>query len=126
MKRMYIGIALLLVFLLTGGWISLSFARIYQPMAQKLQQAQQAAEEARWDEAAALARQVQTAWEKSRDFAAMTTDHEPIEQIDALFAELDVWLRQREKIEFALTCSRLACATSALADVHGVRWRNLL
>ena len=49
-----------------------------------------------------------------------------MDELDGLFAELMVFLKNRESPHFEATCARLSLLARAMADGHGLQWWNLL
>ena len=126
MKRMWIGIVFLLVVLTIGSILTIAFGKLHEPLADTLQQAADAALEADWPKALKLSKNARMRWEKNRHFTAAVADHEPLEEIDQLFGQLQVWEREENKAKFAVTASRLAVLTRAMADSQAITWWNLL
>ena len=121
MKRVWF--ALILMLLLAAGGIAITWRmdRICQPLAQALEQAE-TAEEA---EAVRLCAEARAGWERSRKFVAAVTDHEPMEEVDALFDSLEVYLRHGDKLHFSQSCAQLASQLKALGEAQGVGWWNI-
>ena len=126
MKRgMAGGILLLAVFLISllGGRI---MERRYEPMARTLGAAADLAAAGEWGEAKALTRRARAEWEKGWHFAGIFADHTPMEDVDALFARLEVYEKQGAVTAFAAGCGELSRRVEALADAHRLSWWNLL
>lgn len=126
MKRFWLGIGLLGVLLVAGIWITVSMNRFHMPVSEKLTRAEDAAREERWEDAAALLNQADALWTKHRSFSAAVADHEPMEEIDSLFAQVQCYAALREQAECAAACARLATLTKAMAEAHAVNWWNLM
>lgn len=126
MKRLWIGVALLVTVLAVGIGLTVAFDRLHRPMSEQLELASAYALEEDWDKAVTLAREAKAAWEKCRCFTAAVADHEPLEEIDGLFAQLEVWEKIREPEEYAATCAQLARLAEAMADSQQVTWWSLL
>lgn len=125
MKRLYIGIVLLVVLLVLGITITIAFAAVHDPLSQQLLQASRVAED-NPAQAAALAAEAKLQWEQWRRFTAAVSDHEPLEQIDAQFARLAVFARLDQPAEFAATCAEISRLLSAMADSQQIAWWDLL
>ena len=52
--------------------------------------------------------------------------HTPMEEIDALFAQVEVYAAAREEAEFAAGCAELSRRMEAMANAHGAQWWNVL
>lgn len=126
MRRLWVGVIPLLAVLIVGIGLTVAFERIHEPMAEKLEQASAAALQGDWEKALALTGEVRAEWEKYRGFAAAVADHEPLEQIDGLLAQLKVWEKQQEPTGYATTCQQLAQIARAMADSQRIIWWNLL
>ena len=91
-----------------------------------LEQAAEAALSEDWETAEALAEQTGVRWVQHRKRAAAFADHEPMEEIDALFAQLEVYRSAQDAVSFAAVCKLLSCQLQALGDAHIPTWWNLL
>ena len=126
MKRLWIGIGFLAVILLIGTGITLAFEQLHKPLSDTLQQASEAAMAEDWEKASALTKSAKADWEKCREFTAAVADHEPLEEMDALFAQLEVLARQQETTDFAALSAQLARMAQAMADSQSISWWNLV
>ena len=126
MKRLYIGAALLAVMLAGGVVLTAAFTALHEPLGETLRQAQEAAAAGDWETAAELTAQAKNRWEKHRHFVAAVADHEPLEEMDSLFARLEVLCRLREEDEFAADCAELSRLCEAMAESQRVTWWSLL
>lgn len=126
MKRLYIGAALLAVMLAAGICLTAVFTGIHGPLSEQLQEAQAAAVAGDWEKAADLTARAREKWEKYRHFTAAVADHEPLEEMDSLFARLEVLCQLREEDEFAADCAQLARLADAMAESQRINWWNLL
>lgn len=126
MKRMWFGIVLLAVLLMGGIGMTLAMHRIHDPISARLAQAAEASQSGQWDKGKALAQGAGADWKQYWRFTAACADHEPMDEIDGLFAELEVYARQGDVSEFAATCAHLAELTRAMGGAHGASWWNLL
>lgn len=126
MKRLWIGIGLMTAFLVLGIFSTVSMTRIHEPISHCLERASQAALDGRFADAAALARDARLQWQEHRKCTAALADHTPMEEIDSLFAELEVYIQMDEPVHFAACCARLSTLTQAVGEAHSVSWWNLL
>ena len=126
MNRFWFGVALLVLLLGIGIGSSLVLDALHTPISQDLTAASQEALEERWDAAADLALRAKSQWERQRHGIAAVSSHGPMEQIDALFAELEIYLQEREVFPFAVCCTSLSTWVQALAETHAMSWWNLL
>ena len=126
MKRMWIGLALLVTVLAIGTVLTVTFDRLHRPLAEKLDAAAAAAMTEDWEMAEKLTKDAKRDWEKCRDFTAAVADHEPLEEIDSLFSQLTVLAALQEQDEFAAACAQLARLAEAMADSQRLTWWSLL
>lgn len=126
MSRFWLGIGLLVLFLAMGLWISFSVDSIHQTIAETLDQA--AAQTLSGDPEAglALARQARSDWETRWRETASIADHAPMDEIDGLFAQLEIYGQTDNHADFAAYCSRLAKLVTAVGEAHTLNWWNLL
>ena len=126
MKRLWIGIAVLTLLLAMGIVVSLAFRSIHLPTAQLLSQAGQAAMDGDWEQAEGLRQQAQQRWERGRKFSAAFSDHAPMDEIEGLFAQLEIYARARQQTHFSALCAQLSQRTEAITDSHRFQWWTVL
>ena len=126
MKRMWIGVVLLVAFCAAGIVTAVSMNNIHTPISQALLRASDAALQENWEQASLHFYAAREKWETSRRFTATVADHVPMDEIDSLFAELAVYLQAQESPHFSATCFHLAALTRAMGDAHAINWWNLL
>ena len=126
MKRMVIGSILLLALLAGGSWSSWAMVHWHEPLEEKLTQAADFACDRDWEQAVALRREVQSDWERRWHVAAAFADHGPMEEIDSLFAQLEIYERCQEPMGYSALCMELARELGAMGDAHIPNWWNLL
>lgn len=123
MKRIWIGIGLLSLLLALGILASRQMEQTHQQICDQLKQA---CETSQWEEAAALGESAQRQWSQNRHFTASLADHGDVDQIDGLFAQLEVYRRHEDSLSYAATCAYLSEAITALQEAHRLTWWNLL
>jgi hypothetical protein len=79
-----------------------------------------------WEEAAEAAEEAYENWQEKWHFSGAFADHEPMEEIDALFSQLLPYLAARDRVSFSAACRELARQVEAVGDAHGLNWWNLL
>lgn len=126
MKRLWIGIIVLSLLLASGGMVAYFMERCHTPIRHDLEQAAQAATKGRSAEAAQLAQQAKSRWLRCRDFTAAFADHDVLEEIDAIFAEIDVYAKIGDFAAFSAACAHLSELANAVAESHHPKWQNLL
>ena len=97
MKRSWIGFALLLVLLAGGIAATWGMAKCHEPIARDLENAAKTALQGDMARGESLMLQARDAWGRSRHLGACFADHTPMEEIDALFAQVEVYAAVREE-----------------------------
>ena len=126
MKRGWIGAALLAALLLLGIFSSLAMGLFHEPMAELLDRASEYALAENWEQAERLSDLAEDKWEEMWHFSASFADHGPMEEIDSLFAQLEVYRQVRDTVGFAAACASLSRQLEAMGDAHEMSWWNLL
>lgn len=126
MKRLWIGVGLLILLLLLGTLTTLYAVRIQERIADTLSQAREAAEVGQWEKAAGACFQANDLWKKHRRLTASITDHAPMEDIESLFAQLECFLKVRDPAAFAACCASLEVYTRAVGEAQSISWWSLL
>ena len=83
------------------------------------------AEVGNWQPAQAHLLEAEAHWEEKWEITAALSDHEPMEHVNDLFAQLEVYARERDSVGFRVLCARLAEALDAIGEAHSVAWWNL-
>lgn len=125
MNRFRIGAAMLLVLLALGIWAQRWTENACTPIAGSLSEAAELAGEGSWEAAEAALDRGQRLWQESWHLTAALADHEPMEDIDALFAQLPVYAREQSE-DFSSLCRELSRRIQAVADAHSLTWWNVL
>jgi len=126
MKRMWLGIGLLALFLALGLWSSYAMAKLHDPIARQLEQAADIALQGDLSSAQALAETARKSWEEHWHGTAALADHAPMDEIDAHFARLSVYANMSHQADFAACCAQLAALITATAEAHAFSWWNIL
>ena len=126
MKRCRFGLGLLLVLLVLGTVSAWAMGKGLAPMTEGIRQAGDAALQEDWDTAEALSAEVKAQWEKGFPYLASLSDHEPMENINGLFAQLEVYAQCRDPQNFAAVCGQLAQDLEAMGEAHSLKWWNIL
>ena len=126
MKRLWLGIGILTILLSLGLASTIGMAQVCTPISQTLSSAADLVQEGQWAQAAALSKQAKSRWERWRNLTASLTDHEPMEEVDSLFAALDIYAREGDALRFADCCARLSALTDAVGDAQSVYWWSIL
>lgn len=126
MNRLHLGIALLAVLLAAGIATTCLFHHIFTPLSQTLEDAGNQALAGSWEQARDLAQQAHEKWLRCRDITAAAADHAPLEQMEQLFSNLQVYQALELRSEFAAICAQLAQMATAMEEAQAVHWWSLL
>ncbi len=126
MRRLVMGIGILALLLTLSAGVAWTMDRIHSPVAQRLHQAAQAADREDWAQAQQLITAAKERWEQYWHFTAAVADHTPMDDLDGLWGELEVYLQHREQPHFSATCRHLAQLAEAMADSQLPTWWNII
>lgn len=126
MRRLWIGVGFLIVMLAVAILLTVLFDRIHTPLSEDLRQASQLAMEGDWEKATALTGQARADWSKYRELIAAVADHEPLEKMENLLEQLDVYAQQRRTADFSAMCVELAAMADAMLESQQLTWWNFL
>ena len=126
MKRLWIGIIILLLLLAAGIWISATTIEIHKGISHSLEQAAAAAMREDWARAQSFSSDAKQTWQYHRRSTASVTDHEPMEQIDSLFSQMDIYLVAKDPVAFSACCASLSVLTQAIGEAQTINWWSLL
>ena len=126
MKKFVIGISVLSLLLIAGLLVANATEKIYTPVISLLEKATDTALTGNFETARLYAEEAKNLWEKRKNATATVADHTPMEEIDHLFAETDIYARTEEIPHFAACCAELAQRLQAMAGAHKFSWWNVL
>lgn len=126
MTRFRIGAGILLMLLAFGFGVQLWMDAACTPIAEALTASQTAARAGRWDRAEALRQEAAEGWYDHWHCFAAFADHQPMEEIDGLLAQLAVYAREQSAESYAAAAADLTRRIAAMSDAHRFRWWNLL
>ncbi len=126
MKRVTFGVVLLIAMFTVGLWAQNRMAAIHGYEANLLAQAGREAAKEEWDAAQMLFYRARRKWKDNYRFTAALADHTPMEDVEALYAQLEVFAEEREAPHFAALCAEAATRLEAMADAHLLAWWNVL
>ena len=126
MKRSWMGAGLLVLLLAVGLLVTYGMGTIHAPISRDLTTAGEYALAGDWDQAEILFQKAEDGWEKTALMRSCFADHNPMEEIDACFGQLEIYLRMKEETAFAAACAETAQKTKAMGDAHGLVWENVL
>ena len=126
MNRIYIGIGILLALLVLCCIFSFWIPKIHLEISGQLEQAALYARQENWPQASALANQARLDWKRAYTLITMVTDQGSLDQIDGLFAELELYAARQEMPDFAAAALQLSNLTAAIGQSHSFHLWNLL
>lgn len=126
MKRGWLGVGILAAFLALGLVVSALACKAHQPAADILEQAAEKTLAGDFAEGIALGMDAKARWKRQWNGTAAIADHSPMDEVDALFAEMEIYARAGEQPHFAACCKELAQRLEAIADAHRFSWWNVL
>lgn len=126
MKRMWIGVGLLSLALVAGILAAEWMEDTHEEMEENIQQAVVFAMAEEWEKANALTNRARWQWQKKRPMIAMLADHEPLESIDSLFGQLEIYAACEDRVAFGAVCADLSQQLEALGECHKCSFSNLL
>lgn len=126
MKRLVIGIFVLLLLLGTGLFIAAAVRDMYRPITDLLEEASALSLSGSFPSAREKAEKAKELWERQKNATATVADHTPMEEIDHLFAEAEIYAKTAQIPHFAACCAKLAVMIGNMADAHAPNLWNLL
>ena len=126
MLRLWIGIGILAVLLAMGIGLLWGSSVFFEELSEDLQQAGDFALAGNWQAAGEKVEKSREKWEAYRPFWASFTDHEPVEQMQNLFSQLELYRTRQLEVEFAAVCRNLVHVAEAIDEAHGLRWWSVL
>lgn len=126
MTRTWIGVGILVLLLGIGIFFTFYTANTQDQVAQILAESRDAAAVGQWEKAAGKCYQARTFWKKHQKITATVVDHEPMEEAEALFAQLEVYLKAQDPVGYCSCCAALEVFTRAIGESHSVSWWSFL
>ncbi len=126
MKRLWLGVAFLILLLGFGIWQTVGLSGIHDDLSQTLSDAATAASRQDWARADTLSQNAQDQWTRYRHLTASFADHEPLEEAEQLFAELALCKGLALDENYAVVCSDLSQICKAIAESFQISWWNVL
>ena len=125
-KHFYLGVGLLALLLIFGilAWVGME--AVHAPAEALLNRAAELALSGDMQTATALGRQAKSRWEQYRSVTASLADHAPMDDVEKLFAEMEVYAAAGESAHFASCCLQLSNMEKAMYDAHSLTGWNLL
>ena len=126
MGRFWLGIGILVLFLVLGLWVAHAMDNVHQDIGKALDQAAVQALDGDLEAGFLLAQQARNLWHARWHGTASVADHAPMDEIDGLFAQLDAYRQSERPSDFAAYCARLSALVIAVGEAHSLTWWNLL
>ena len=126
MARGWLGAGILAVFLGLCLLVSQLAGNAHQPTGELLEQAAEKTLAGDFEEGVSLAKEARQRWQKQWKGTAAIADHSPMDEVDDLFAEMEIYAKTGEEPHFAACCKELAQRLQAIADAHRLSWWNIL
>ena len=126
MARGWLGAGILAMFLVLGLVLSGVTDRAHLPTGKLLEQAAEKALADDLEGAVILGAEAKNRWKRQWFLTAAIADHSPMDEVDSLFAEMEIYARTGEAPHFAACCKELSQRLEAIADAHRFSWWNIL
>ena len=126
MKRLWLGISLLVLFFILSLFVGVTMDNTHLEIAEKLQNAADLVLEENYSLGQTQAESAKRQWESCWGPTAAVADHAPMDEIDGLFAQLEAFEKPEDAAHYAATCLQLAKLVKAMAEAHRLLPENLL
>ena len=126
MARGWLGVGILVAFLVLGLVTMAVMDNDHLPTGELLKQAAEKTLAGSFEEAVPLGMEAKARWERSWNGTATVADHSPMDDVDALFGEMEIYAQAGEEPHFAACCQELSQRIQAVASAHRFSWWNIL
>lgn len=126
MKRIWLGLGILALFLSLGILSSIGMQKLHEPLAHNLEKAASAALSGDFSKGKEHAAKAKDQWDSQWNRSAVLADHTPMDEIDGYFARMEVYAQTDSAVDFAACCQQLAKLITATAEAHTFTWWNIL
>ena len=126
MGRFWFGVFLLAALLVLGLWVEHTTNFTHQTISKSLDLAAKQVLAGDTEGGLATAQAARRRWHRKWNATAAIADHAPMDEIDGLFAQLEIYGQLRTPTELAAVCARLSALVSAVGEAHQLTWWNLL
>lgn len=126
MKRFIIGLVVLSSLLIIGLLVARSTEKMYAPVVSLLEEAADTALNGDFAVAKSRSEEAKRLWDQCKKMTATVADHTPMEEIDHLFTEAEIYGKTQEIPHFAACCAQLAAMVRDMGDAHALNMWNLL
>lgn len=124
MTRFWLGLGVLAALLVSGFLLGKKMEMLNSEISCQLSQAAEYALAEEWAEAETFSQEAFQTWQQHRRFAASLTAHEPLEELDRMFDQLQIYEARRMTTEYAALCTLLSNLTEAMGEGHRLTWWN--
>lgn len=125
MNRIWFGAALLAALLVLGIGSAALMEDAHLSQAAQLNRAADLALSGNWKGARSAFEDARTSWDQQSSILAGLASHEPMDQIEGCFAQLEVFAQAQDTISFCSSCGYLARQLEALGKSHSFNLQNL-
>ena len=125
MTRFRIGVGLLIVLLAVCVLSQLRMGAIQKPIAAQVDRAQTLAAREDWPAAGAAVAEARQEWECSRTFVSALADHQPLEDVESLFAMAQAYSVCRDGTQFRATCQELNRRILAVMEAQELNFGSI-
>ena len=125
MTRFRIGAGLLLVLLVLCFWSQVRMTKLQKPIAVLVLQAETSAAGEDWPGAAGSISRAREEWEDHRTFVAALADHQPLEDVESLFAMAQAYSVCRDGTQFRATCQELNRRILAVMEAQELNFGSI-
>lgn len=125
MMRIWLGVGILVLFLILGLATSTIMENAHLPTCEMLEQAVEKTAKGDFDGAVNLGMAAKRRWDRHWNGTASVADHSPMDDVDALFAEMEIYAQTEEQPHFAACCNELVRRLTAMAQAHTFSWWNI-
>lgn len=126
MVRSWLGAGILIVFLILSLIAGMLMCNAHLPTSDLLLQAAEQTLNGNFNSAIPMALEAKHRWEDRWNGTAVVADHSPMDDVDALFSEMEIYAKTGEEPHFAACCQELAQRLQAVAEAHKFNWWNVL
>ena len=125
LKRIWFGIGLMVFLLILCLCSSFLMERICLSQSQALDHAAAAASDGDWLTARSLTAQAKQEWDRTQLLIAALCDHQIMDHVEGLFAQMEIFSTTRSAPSFGSTCVYLARQLEALGSSHSFTLENI-
>ena len=126
MERFLLGVGLLAILLLLCIGVAFFSQRSQTSVCHALEEAEQLALRGNTEASLRLVQQARQRWDRQWHCVAAYSQHDPMDEIDSLFSQLEAYGRGGYGVHMAALCGRLAQLIDAISDAQRLTWWNLL